>query len=258
MTANEVREALKAYMEIRNACLLSSDLLYIGSNGKPVKNPSEAVSTHVKKSGWRKVGVAYNLSWTVDDPVLENSEDRFGKYFIFKSRATVVAPCGRYTSALGVCSSRNPFFSKAHGLDIQPNPEDIAMMSQTVAVNRAISDMVGGGEVTAEEIMGKTVREETAEKQRAQSEPAKKQLREKKPPAPASPIQPPATLPEPAKEEDVLALLEWFTRAREAGMTDEAYNNMLGHFAPGCSYNELATIEEWLVKHYPDQKPEKP
>ena len=258
VTANEVREALKAYMEIRNACLLESDLLYIGSNGKPVRSPSEAVATHVKKSGWRKVGVAYNLSWTVDDPVLENSEDRFGKYFIFKSRATVVAPNGRYVSALGVCSSRNPFFSKAHGIDIQPNPEDIAMMSQTVAINRAISDMVGGGEVTAEEIMGKTEREERADKTRKQTPPAQKKAPAQQPSQSAAPVQESAPLTGLAKESDVLFMLEWFNRARSAGMTDEAYNNMTGHFAPGCTYEELATIEEWLIKHYPDQKPGQP
>jgi len=258
VTANEVREAMKAYIEIRNACLLPSDLLYIGSNGKPIKDSSAAVSTHVKKSGWRKVGVAYNLSWTVDDPVLENSEDKFGKYFIFKSRATVVAPNGRYTSALGVCSSRNPFFSRAHGIDIQPNPEDIAMMSQTVAINRAISDMVGGGEVTAEEIMGKTEREEKAEAQRRQTKQKMKQSTPPPPPSSAASIQTPEPLTGPAEEKDVLALLEWFNRARSADMTDDAYNNMSSHFAPGCTYKELATIEEWLVKHFPDQKPENP
>jgi len=245
-------------MEIRNSCLSESDLLYIGSNGKPVKNPSEAVSTHVKKSGWRKVGVAYNLSWTVDDPVLENSEDRFGKYFIFKIRATIVAPNGRYTSALGVCSSRNPFFSRAHGIDIQPNPEDIAMMSQTVAVNRAISDMVGGGEITAEEIMGKIVREETSEKKRKQSPPASKYSPSNGIPCATQPAALPDFLKSAAKESDVLYMLEWFNMARVAGMNDESYNNMRGHFAPGCTNKELSTIEKWLVKHYPDQKPEKP
>lgn len=255
VTADEVREAIKAYIEIRNACLFERDLLYIGADGKPRKYAKDAVATHVKKSGWRTVGVAYNLSWTVDDPVLESSEDRFGKFFVYKSRATVIAPNGRYVSALGACSSRNPFFSKAHGIDIQPNPEDIAMMSQTVAINRAISDMVGGGEVSAEEIMDKKYQAQppTSQETSPSQKPKRTQPQPKpEPDATGHKLQP---LTGTASDSAVLALKEWFERARIAGMTTEAYDNMKEHFKVGCTYEELATIEEWLMKHYLNQKP---
>jgi len=109
----------------------------------------------VRKSGWLKYALACNVSLGkvgersemlrlpgLDEPVLT---------FHFDYRA--VAPSGRYAEASGSASvnEREKSEKIAH---------DTRALAQTRAMNRAISNLVGGGEVSAEEMEG-TVPEST-------------------------------------------------------------------------------------------------
>lgn len=111
---------------------------------------------YINKKGWRLVALATGLSLEIVEPPKRiEAEDEEGKYYtwIFHVRAT--APNGRYAEAWGACSSRDTFFSVKDGKrrkSSEIDESDIIHTAQTCAFNRAISDLVGGGEVSAEEI----------------------------------------------------------------------------------------------------------
>jgi len=94
-----------------------------------------------KKSAWRKYAKAFNLSCEIIDKIVERGEDGKIQYADFVVRAT--APSGRYAEAWASCSRTERTFS---------HDQDIAATAQTRAENRAISDLIGAGEVSAEEM----------------------------------------------------------------------------------------------------------
>ena len=148
------------YQELTKALLDESD--YQGTQFK-------------KKSAWRKYATAFNLS----DDIIKEEEIRDENQQIITSKIWVkcTAPNGRSTVGMGVCS----IFDKINKKDnTQPtnfelrkrfsNAEhDIPSTAHTRAKNRAISDMIGAGEVSAEEMsleamQGKTRRRKKVQK----------------------------------------------------------------------------------------------
>jgi hypothetical protein len=120
--------AWKEYQELKKAILDKSDLQNI--QGKD----------HVKKSGWRKFATFYNLT----DNILEEKRIDYGSYFVWKVRVQCVAPNGRIVEGNAMCSSE-----EKSGARIE---HDTYSTAHTRAKNRAISDMIGAGEVSAEEM----------------------------------------------------------------------------------------------------------
>jgi len=146
-----------------------SDITKIGSN------------YHINKSGWRKISTAFNLSLEM----LKSHrvvEDGVVKYVV---TARAVAPNGKSTTGSGVCGSNESNFmeklvdkgagrEKAEQEADDPdsvllvdgwyrelknprevNDHNLMATAETRAKNRAISDLVGGGEVSAEEMGAK-------------------------------------------------------------------------------------------------------
>jgi hypothetical protein len=108
----------------------------------------------VKKSGWRKIAMWFSLDVTIVSQNIERGKDERIVRAYAVARAT--APNGRIMDGDGACDKTERVFSK---------PEhDIPATAITRAKNRAISDMVGAGEVSAEEIIagGDTLDAETA------------------------------------------------------------------------------------------------
>jgi len=98
----------------------------------------------LKRAGWRKIAFWYGLDLEVMREALERDER--GEVI----RAHVVArarhPNGRYADGDGGCSRSERGFAK---------PEhDIAAVAVTRATNRAISNLVGAGDLSAEEMDG--------------------------------------------------------------------------------------------------------
>ena len=197
--------------------------------------------------------MAFNLSYSVSEPTLEEYEDNFGKWFMYKCTAIITHANGRRCMAIGACSSRNPFFSKKNGKDVPVQPEDIAMMSQTVALNRAISDMVGSGELSAEEAAGLGSASLNSSPERRSSFASSS----------PSPAPPPVYVDlktgeifdslKLASDKNVDKILTWLNKARSAGMKDEPYNNIFAAFAPGMTYGDLAKAKDYLLRHHTDQ-----
>jgi hypothetical protein len=94
-----------------------------------------------KKSAWRKLATAYCISTRIMEERRDKLEDGL---FIYHFTVRAEANNGRYAEGVGSCSSGEKGLLKT-----EHNTRSIA---ETRATNRAISNLIGAGEVSAEEI----------------------------------------------------------------------------------------------------------
>jgi hypothetical protein len=145
-TALEAKEVWETVQEIKRNVLTPED--FRDYHGKKA----------IVKSGWRKFAAIFNLS----DEIVEETRQDLGKAldktlgegfqreFQWKIKVKVTAPNGRFTIAVGHCSTLERFDVTRRKFGHPEN--DVYGTAHTRAKNRAISDLVGGGEVTAEEL----------------------------------------------------------------------------------------------------------
>lgn len=140
VTPAQAKEAWKMYQDLKKAVLTPDDYLEISTfqQGKgSVKKRS------ILKSGWRKLATFFNLS--VDIVKEERREyDMPTPYFVWECTVKASAANGRFMIGTGSCASNERKFAHAE--------HDVRAMAETRAKNRAISDLIGGGEVSAEEV----------------------------------------------------------------------------------------------------------
>lgn len=113
----------------------------------------------VKRSGWRKIGTWFGLDLTIRSVKVDRVDRHIcpscGSGYVPLGAegdplramvvASVVAPNGRKAEDVGACAIGERRFSK---------PEhDLIATAATRAINRATSNLVGMGEVTAEEVV---------------------------------------------------------------------------------------------------------
>ena len=130
----DVEEALRqweAYQIFTEKLLDKND--YIDIKGKAFK----------KKSAWRKYARAFNINTEIIDKDITRNDKGIVTEAEFVVRATL--PDGRHCDGWGNCSRRE-------GNKNKPN-HDIPATAMTRATNRAIADLIGAGEVTAEEVI---------------------------------------------------------------------------------------------------------
>lgn len=103
----------------------------------------------VKKSGWRKIATAFDL----DVQIIRSTVDRddTGQPLRAEVWARAIAPSGRSMDGDGYCSGEEDRFSGPRG-NRSKLENDLRATATTRAMNRAISGLVGMGEVSAEEI----------------------------------------------------------------------------------------------------------
>jgi hypothetical protein len=105
---------------------------------------SEEGRRYVKKSGWRKIAGAFGINiQNINSEKIELGEGHFAIKWVVRA----VAPGGRYSDGVGSCDNKEKRFLK-RGFKYH----DVEGTAYTRAVNRAVSDLVGGGEVSAEEV----------------------------------------------------------------------------------------------------------
>ena len=128
------------------------DVLYIGSKGAPLAYESRkgASSVYIRKSGWRKLAMVFSINLKVVDMDREDHEDADGKYYLWNARVHAEHPSGKYAEGIGVATSRDQFFTRKGSR--LADEKDIKLKAQTVGENRAISNLIGGGQMTAEEV----------------------------------------------------------------------------------------------------------
>lgn len=143
--------AFDLYEQAKTRLLGDSDILYYGENGKPVHKDVEGSTPYIRKSGWRKMARFFGLSVDILGKDKIWTEDAQGEaYYIWTYQIRVSHTCGAYVNAEGVCSSRDKFFTK--GGKVTADEKNVMLKAQTVGINRGISDLLGAGEVSAEEL----------------------------------------------------------------------------------------------------------
>ena len=153
LAADDVVAGMTAYQELLPRLLDDSDY-----------QEAERGKRFVKKSGWRKIARAFNLSVTVESLRVERDEEGNATRAECVARAT--APNGQVQDGDGYCSAEETRFQNQRGRQKLEN--DLRATATTRAKNRAIADLVGMGEVSAEEVVpsgGPTFERATAEEQ---------------------------------------------------------------------------------------------
>ncbi|MBA7493290.1 hypothetical protein ES702_03848 [subsurface metagenome] len=95
-----------------------------------------------KKSAWRKLGKFYNVSTEILGKERINREDGS---FVWHYTVKAIAPNGQFTSGEGSCDSKE--IAKERRRE-----HDTKSTAHTRAKNRAISDLIGFGQISAEEL----------------------------------------------------------------------------------------------------------
>lgn len=130
MNPIEARQAIQEYEALKAAIVQPGDVQKIQGRD------------FLKKSFWRRVATCFGVSLEL---VSEERGFDEGKHLYYSVLYRAVAPNGRTMIGDGYCSTAE----QGHGAWPEHN---VRATAHTRAKNRAISDLVGGGEVSAEEM----------------------------------------------------------------------------------------------------------
>lgn len=156
---DKIKEGIQAFDKVKKEILSSSDVQKISGDN------------HITKSGWRKIATAFNVSVEV----VESQRIFESGVIKYKVTAKAVAPNGKTVTGMGMCASNESNHMETLDDVVEPDKErddiikvdgkwrrlkkpnevnehNIMATAETRAKNRAISDLVGGGEVSAEEM----------------------------------------------------------------------------------------------------------
>jgi len=135
----EVAAVFEAFQQAKTSLLKKGDV-------QPIKK-----GTFIKKSGWRKIAVFFGISCS---KLAEGYAPGTGNR-VWQVTYRAMARNGTYQDATGYCSwDEAACVGRASkGAEgVAKNEHDVRSTAETRAKNRAISDLVGGGEVSAEEM----------------------------------------------------------------------------------------------------------
>lgn len=136
MDTKQVVAGMRAYQQLLGELLEPSDWQETREGKFP------------KKSAWRKISRAFNLSTQLIEVVVERDDK--GAPLRAQAIVRAIAPNGQISDGDGYCAATEPRFDRASGRQKLEN--DLRTTATTRAKNRAISDLVGMGQVSAEEI----------------------------------------------------------------------------------------------------------
>jgi hypothetical protein len=125
--------SMRLFQRLKSDLLDDEDVVMIGKK------------KYIKRSGWRKIALSFGISTkivSVEKELLEKGEIRISV------KAEAIAPNGRTCEEIASCSS-----SEVTKSNMDPTLHNISTKAATRAINRCISDLVGGGEVSAEEVL---------------------------------------------------------------------------------------------------------
>lgn len=215
----QARQAIQAYEALKASIVQPSDIQKIQGRD------------FLKKAFWRRVATCFGLSLELVSE--QRGHDEKGGLFysvIYKA----IAPNGRTMTADGYCSTSE------QGRGGWPE-HNVRATAHTRAKNRAISDLVGGGEVSADELP-----------EYADELPPMQQRMG------ASQHQQPATARPSAATNPLFERWQALQSDEPAMRTVQRYNNrwrqMFGHGAP-FSDEERATFAAWLEREEERHKP---
>lgn len=140
LDADQLIESFAAYQSLLPKLLDASDYQDAGRGKR-----------FVKKSGWRKIATAFDLDVQLIRSAVERDEN--GQPTRAEVWARAIAPSGRSMDGDGYCSVDEERFSGPRG-NKSKLENDLRATATTRAMNRAISGLVGMGDVSAEEVGG--------------------------------------------------------------------------------------------------------
>jgi len=131
-SAEDLVKAMRTFEEIKAKLLTDRDLYDPDGKGD-----------RIKKSGWRKLALAFGIS---DEIVYENLErdPKNAEELVWHVRARVRARGGRTAEGVGSASSRERKFAHLE--------HDLHALAHTRAKSRAIADLLGSSDLVAEEL----------------------------------------------------------------------------------------------------------
>lgn len=129
VTPKQALEVWKEYQVLKNEIATPDDVQIIGDK------------KFYKKSYWRKIATFFNLSVEIIEEKIEPIGDT---NLVYHFTQKVTAPNGRYAYGTGSCDR----LEKGRMNTIH----NTRTTAETRAFNRAVSNLVGGGEVSAEEM----------------------------------------------------------------------------------------------------------
>jgi hypothetical protein len=138
LDGDQLVESFDAYQKLRGRLLVPDDYQSAGGGRR-----------FVKKSGWRKIATAFGLNIELVRSVVERADD--GSPTRAEVWARAIAPNGRFSDGDGYCDVSEDRFSGPRG-NKSKLENDLRATAATRATNRAISNLVGMGEVSAEEM----------------------------------------------------------------------------------------------------------
>lgn len=130
VSAEVMKEQMRQFQNLKASLLDKSDIATI--QNKPF----------IKRSGWRKLALAFNLS----DEIIKEEKEVIGDEFEWRIWVKAWAPNGRFSTGIGGCCSDERDFAHLR--------HDVYATAHTRAKNRALSDLIGSGEVSWEELRG--------------------------------------------------------------------------------------------------------
>ena len=155
VTPEQALEAWESYEDLKRKIVRPEDTQLIEGN------------KFLKKSYWRKIATFFNLS----TKVVSEKKEKIGKTYVWHFTVNAIAPNGRYAVGTGSCDAyekatlkdgeyvRYNKWNKTYEKATPNSIHNIRTTAETRATNRAISNLVGGGEVSAEEITADEVKE---------------------------------------------------------------------------------------------------
>lgn len=127
-TVDNIIETYHEYNRLKDRLLTNSDYQLI------------RWKKYITKSWYRKFATAFAISTEI---TRENRVNLNG-YFIYEITCRATSPTWRYAESCASCASNERDFTHLEN--------DVRATAQTRATNRAISDLIGTGEISAEEI----------------------------------------------------------------------------------------------------------
>jgi hypothetical protein len=134
---DDVVASMQAYQALLPRLLHPSDFQDAGGGKK-----------FVKRSGWRKIARAFNLSLVLVDRRVDRDES--GNPIRAEAIVRAIAPNGQCQDGDGYCSIDERRFKDARGR--QRIEQDLRATAMTRAKSRAIADLVGMGDISADEL----------------------------------------------------------------------------------------------------------
>jgi hypothetical protein len=130
-TNTQIIQAWRDFQALKQVLLVDEDF-YTPAGGKPT----------VRKSGWRKMAVAFGLTDEITEERREYDANEQGQW-TWRIKVRVYARGGRSVEGVGACSTRERKFAHLE--------HDTYAMAHTRAKSRAIADMLGASDQVAEE-----------------------------------------------------------------------------------------------------------